>query len=106
MPSTRRTVRDEADARELLDDLARSDLELRPFCRERGVDGRSLRSWQDSLILPDAPDDDRPRLVEMVQAPPRRPRSYRICVHDIWIEFPSDFEPAELARLVAAVRAC
>ena len=104
MHSTRRKIRDECEARELLavyDDWPES---FRSFCAAEGVDGRSLRAWQRRLT-PEMP----PPALELVQLPAiavARPATYRVCVGDIAIEVNEDFHEATLMRLLAVVQAC
>ncbi len=47
--ATRRKVRDEQEARDLLDELRGSGLGMVEFCARAGVDGRSLNCWRFNL---------------------------------------------------------
>ena len=104
MQSSRRKVRDEDEARELLAAYDGWPESFRSFCAVEGVDGRSLRGWQRRLT-PELP----PPALELVQLPAvavARPVIYRVCVGDIAIEVTEDFSEPALMRLLAVVRAC
>lgn len=102
--TTRRKVRDEADADALLSAYAAWPDDFRSFCAAEGVDGRSLRAWQRRLT-PEIP----PPALQLVQlhAPAIRPTAtYRLTVGDLTIELSDDFAEATLMRLIAVARAC
>lgn len=104
MQSTRRKIRDEGDARELLSAYEGWPEGFRSFCAAEGVDGRSLRAWQRRLT-PELP----PPALELVQLPAvavARPTTYRVCIGDIAIEVGEDFREATLLRLLAVAQAC
>lgn len=104
MQSTRRKIRDEGEARELLSAYDDWPEGFRSFCAAEGVDGRSLRAWQRRLT-PEMP----PPALELVQLPAvamARPTLYRVCVGDIAIEVTEDFSEPALMRLLAVARAC
>ena len=61
MQSTRRKIRDEGEARELLSAYEEWPEGFRSFCAAEGVDGRSLRAWQRRLT-PELPP---PALAEL-----------------------------------------
>ncbi len=118
MSKVRRKVNDREEAQHLLAALAASGERLSPFCRRRGIDGRSLNCWQRNLSrgFASASASARPmRLVELVStsaahasaaalsAP--RPR-YRIAVSDVTLEVNDDFADETVARLLELVRSC
>ncbi len=103
---TRRKVRDRDEARTLLDELADSGMDLRAFCRLKGLDGRSLQCWRTNLRRPThAPV----RLVELVPRAPHptttAPR-YRVHLNNRMIEVDDAFRSDTLARLIDLVAAC
>jgi hypothetical protein len=79
-----RKVRDEAEARALLDELDHARVPLVDLCRARGLDARSLACWRRNLQRR-APEPL--RFVELVTAlaPPPAAR-YRLAVGDVAIE--------------------
>ncbi len=107
MAAKRRKVRDERDAWELLEDLDASGLELRRFCEQRGVDGRSLNCWRRNLdATVDESEPARLRLVEVVERRPARRAEYRLSVGDVVIEVDDDFQDDTLVRLLRVASAC
>ena len=99
-----RKIRDEAEARALLDELDHARVPLVDLCRARGLDARSLACWRRNLQRR-APEPL--RFVELVTAPAPPPAArYRLTVGDVAIELSDDFHPHTLARLLAAVRGC
>ena len=99
-----RKIRDEAEARALLDELDHARIPLVDLCRARGLDARSLSCWRRNLQRR-APEPL--RFVELVTAPAPPPAArYRLTVGDVAIELSDDFHPHTLARLLAAVRGC
>jgi len=99
-----RKIRDEAEARALLDELDHARVPLVDLCRARGLDARSLSCWRRNLQRR-APEPL--RFVELVTAPAPPPAArYRLTVGDVAIELSDDFHPHTLARLLAAVRGC
>ena len=109
---TRRKVRDHNDAAELLDALEASGQSLSDFCRERGLDGRSLNCWRTNLQRDVAPAASGLRLVELAAAPspPAAPHSqpavYRVVLDGCEVEVDDHFREDTLARLLAVVGAC
>ena len=102
-----RKIRDEAEARALLDELDHARVPLVDLCRARGLDARSLACWRRNLQRR-APEPL--RFVELVTAPappaPSPAAHYRLTVGDVAIELSDDFHPHTLARILAAVRGC
>ena len=99
-----RKIRDEAEARALLDELDHARVPLVDLCRARGLDARSLACWRRNLQRR-APEPL--RFVELVTAPAPPPAArYRLTLGDVAIELSDDFHPHTLARLLAAVRGC
>ena len=99
-----RKIRDEAEARALLDELDHARVPLVDLCRARGLDARSLACWRRNLQRR-APEPL--RFVELVTAPAPPPAArYRLTVGDVAIELSDDFHPHTLARILAAVRGC
>ena len=100
----RRKVHDRDDALALLDELADSDLDLRSFCRLKGVDGRSLQCWRTNLSRRSPPV----RLVELVpRAPlPTTTARYRIHRNECVIEVDDAFRSDTLTRLLDVLGAC
>ena len=107
--SSLRKVRDQLDAEQLLSELQRSRRDLRSFCRDRGIDGRSLACWQRRLDRRTSPPPaPAPPLRLLEIAPPQAPvqARYRLCFDDFVLELDDHFQPETLTRLLAVVRAC
>jgi len=100
MPTTRRKVRpDEADA--LVAAWRASTLELRDFCAQQSLHGRSLRYWVDRLNAP-----TQIRMLEVTVPGPSPASVLRLAVEDVTIDVPEGFSADTLARLLAVIRAC
>jgi len=112
--TTRRKVRDQAEARELLSRLSHSDMDLPEFCARHGIDGRSLNCWRWNLerresrdVAPLTHPPQRLRLVEVLPATtPRPPATYRVHVGDVVVEIDDSFDEGTLARLLRVVTRC
>ena len=109
----RRKVRDQKEARALLDGLADSGMKLPKFCAARGIDGRSLSCWRRNLAprrgpsVTSAPAPQRLRLVEILPSTTPRPSAiYRVRVGDVVIELDEHFNEHALARLLRVVTRC
>lgn len=106
-----RKIRDANDAQTCLDAATSAGLSSRDWARQHGVDARSLHLWRVLLARrssrDSAPPPSAPRLVELVPAPPSRPRS-RFVLHiaGTVVELDDDFRDDSLARLVRVLRAC
>lgn len=104
-----RKIRDEADARNCLNDARDSGTPRVEWARAHGVDARSLNAWRVILERKDAAS--RPvELVELVpttgptpvsERPPLRVRSEGLVV-----EVPADFDDDHLLRVLRVVAAC
>jgi len=112
--TTRRKVRDQAEARELLFRLSDSNMDLPEFCARHGIDGRSLNCWRRNLERRENPDiaplthpAQRLRLVEVLPATtPRPPATYRVHVGDVVVELDDGFDEGTLACLLRVVTRC
>ena len=112
--TTRRKVRDQAEAHEFLGRLADSNMELPEFCARHGIDGRSLNCWrlnlerqQDVGVPPPTRAPEGLRLVEVLPATaPQPPATYRVHVLDVVVEVDDSFHEDTLARLIRAVARC
>lgn len=107
MKSTRRKIRDESDAAELLSQLADSGEDLRVFCSQVGVDGRSLRAWHRRLH-PEARSCEPPQTFQLMELVPdvlRQPArpTYRIHYQDLSIEIDEHFDESTLRRILDAL---
>ena len=106
---TRRKVRDEHEARDLLEELRGSGLGMPEFCAGAGVDGRSLNCWRVNLERRDAANVEVTapvRFLEVVGArAPRKQAVYRIRAGRLAIEVDDDFEEDTLGRLLAVASA-
>jgi hypothetical protein len=103
-----RKVDDEREARAFLKAAKVAGLTPGAWAREYGIDGRSLDAWRIKLAgAPSRVLARRPRLVELVAAPPvgTEPR-YVVRVGEVTIEFGDDFRDESVVRLVRALRAC
>lgn len=112
--TTRRKVRDQAEAREFLGQLVDSNMELPEFCARHGIDGRSLNCWRLNLerrrdvgVPPPARASEGLRLVEVLPMTARRPpATYRVHVLDLVVEVDDSFDEETLARLLRVVTRC
>lgn len=95
-----RKIEGREDALACLSAWNRSGLALAVWCRERGVDGRSLNCWRKNLRW-----EPPMALVELVagEAPDAR---YVVRVDGVEIEVGDDFQEATLARLLRVLLAC
>lgn len=98
----RRKVRDEEDAAALLEELTRTGEEFRAFCRDRGVDGRSLQCWRRNL----GQESFSIRLLEVTASMRSTPTVYRLSVGDVTIEVDDGFRDDTLVRLLDVARRC
>lgn len=99
--SSRRKVRDAAEAAELLAAQADSGLSMSAWCAAEGIDGRSLSAYRSRLPAV--------RLLELAvppASPPSAPAVYRLVVADVVVELDDGFRADTLARLLDVVRAC
>lgn len=110
--ATRRKVRDEREARGLLDELQGSGLGMPEFCARVGVDGRSLNCWRVNLERRDGVDKavtappSSVRFLEVVGVrPPTRRAVYRLRLGRVLIEVDDDFEEDTLGRLLTVASA-
>jgi len=111
----RRKIRGEDDAQSCLTAQTSSGLPLAAWCRQAGIDGRSLNMWRLQLARREAPP--RLSLVEWVPAAPiasairdRVPVAeatcYRIVRGDFTVEVPANFDGDTLCRLLRVVAVC
>jgi hypothetical protein len=104
MATERRGVRDEADARACLEDMARSGMTLKAWANANGVDGRSLQAWVMTLSRRAR---SATRFVELVAEVPTRPIArYVVRLGDVAVEVDDHFHDDTLGRLLAVVAAC
>ncbi len=110
--ATRRKVRDEQEARVLLEELRSSGLGMVEFCARAGVDGRSLNCWRFNLERKGAgdvgvtPPPAAMRFLEVVGVqPPARRAVYRLRLSRVVIEVNDDFDEDALGRLLSVVSA-
>ena len=122
MATTRRKITSAEEAHRLLDELAASGEDATAFCRQAGIDGRSLNCWRLNLRRRkvDAGDGGTGplRLVEVGWPEPGaavgvsgsracgESGRYRVEVADAVVEVDDSFRDETLARLLAVVRAC
>ena len=99
-----RKVASRTEAEALLADWRAEGGEFKRFCRERGVDGRSMQCWRMNL---DRRPESRPvRLLELTLPRPERPAVYRVVVGRFTVEVGDDFSELTLGRLLDLVAAC
>lgn len=106
MAGNRRKVRDECDARELLDAWFGSGQQLVEFCKLHGVDGRSLNCWRRNLSAASKGEGAPLRLLEVVTPQPVVRAEYRLVVGDVIVQVDDAFRDDTLARLLRVVAAC
>ena len=103
----RRKVRDEREARALVEEARRRGVRPSVVSRERGINGRSAQAWSMTLAKKDKPTASQALgIVELVPIDERPEPVYRVWVGDLSIELTSDFEPLAVQRLVAVLRTC
>lgn len=101
-----RKVLDEADARQLLDEVERSREPLAAWCRRYRVDGRSLNAWRINLARRDEVPVG-PRLVELVvQEPVPRSSSIRVAYGDFTVQVEGEVDVDLLRDVLWAVSTC
>jgi len=99
-----RKVVDEAEAEGLLAEWRAEAVDFRVFCRERGLDGRSLQCWR--MILSRRAGARPVRLLELtLPEPSRAVATYRVTVGDFTVEVGDDFRDDTLGRLLGVVAA-
>jgi len=95
-----RKVRDQAEAAVLLAEWEQSGELVSLWCRERGINWRSLVAYKG---VPDA----QPRFVEVTVAPTAAPGMYRVVLGDgVAIELDDHFQEATLDRLLRVLAPC
>jgi hypothetical protein len=103
----RRKVRDLAEAEVLLSSLSESELSLTTFCRQRGIDARSLHCWRLNLTQREAPPTSAPlRLVELTLPQTDPSARYQIHIGDTTIECDDHCNEHTLARLLRVIHSC
>ena len=108
-----RKVRDESEARRLLEAGARSGLERAAWARQHGIDARSLNAWR--LVIAKKDGQARPRtespssldFLELVPTPPAERPAVPLGVHvgDVRVDVPADFDDDHLQRVLQVVLA-
>ena len=102
-----RKIRGAREARALLEEQRRSGLLPAEFARSRGVDGRSLNAWRINLgRSKKAPEVPELQLVELVAAAPVKRPVLTVRCGPFAVDVPTQFDAAELARLLRVVEAC
>jgi hypothetical protein len=96
-----RKVRDEREARAILEEAQRAGVAPGAVARRRGIDGRSMNAWRMTLTRSKTTST----IVELVAKSEAEP-VYRVCVEDLVIEVDASFEEDVLARLINLARAC
>ena len=99
-----RKIKDEKEAVDALDSIARTGLELTEWCRARGIDARSLAGWRGVLTERGYRPSD-VRFVELVRTPTANPR-YVVQHGAFRVEVDDHFDDAALGRLLRVVAAC
>ena len=104
-----RKIRDEAEAIEALDSIARTGLAVSDWCRARDIDARSLAGWRGVLKkrgYEPPVEGTPPDFVELVRVPVERVARYTIRHREFTVEVDDDFDDHTLGRLLAVVGAC
>lgn len=94
-----RKIVDERDARACLAAQAKSGETLREWARRKGIDGRSLHTWQLNLSRR-APMSGVVELVPRAAVAQAIPRRYVVSVGAGSVEIGDDFDADTLARIV------
>jgi len=102
-----RKITDEREAREALDSIGRTGLELVAWCRARDIDARSLAGWR-GVLEERGYQSPAVGFVELV--PPKRhdvpPSPLRVTCGAFAVEVAADFDEMLLERLLRVVAAC
>jgi hypothetical protein len=99
----RRKINGEAEAAALLREWRAESVDFKVFCKERGVDGRSLQCWRMNF----AKREPEPvRLLELTLPPEKVAASYRIHLGELTLEVDDNFREDTLARLLTVVGRC
>ena len=105
-----RKVRDESEARRLLEAVARSSLQRAAWARAHGIDARSLNAWRLILARKDGNSEkEHVPLTFLELVPSSRPghpsTSVGLRVGDVHIDVPDDFDADQLRRILQVVLA-
>ena len=100
-----RKITDEGEARDALDSIGRTGLELADWCRARGIDPRSLSGWRGVL---EARGYEPPALEFVELVPRQRPSAtmYYVRCGDFTVDVAHDFDEHVLGRLLRLVATC
>jgi hypothetical protein len=99
----RRKINGEAEAAVLLKEWRAESVDFKVFCKERGIDGRSLHCWRMNF----AKREPEPvRLLEITLPQEKVAASYRIHLGELTLEVDDAFRDDTLARLLAVVGRC
>lgn len=102
-----RKVRDEADAKVLLDAMEASRLSVADFAARYDVDGRSLQCWKHNFARRARSEQtETVRFVELVTTKQTVAATYRMHVADVTLELSADFDDEVVLRLLDLARAC
>ena len=99
----RRKINGEAEAAALLKEWRAESVDFDVFCKEQGVDGRSLQCWRMTFAKR---EPEAMRLLELTLPREKAAASYRIHVGDYTVEVDDDFQDETLTRLLTAVGRC
>ena len=101
-----RKIKDETEAIEALDAIARTELDLADWCRARGVDARSLAGWRQVLEARGYTPPEEVRFVELVRTPTPGGSPYRVHCDAFRVDVDPDFDADTLGRLLQVVASC
>jgi hypothetical protein len=107
-----RRIHDEREAREALDQVARTGSDRVNWAREQGIDPRSLNAWRLNLARRDRREHPALRLVELVAAPVTAPDSdiarpvLQVRCGTFVVDVRPDVDDRLLARVLALVASC
>lgn len=99
----RRKISGEAEAVALLGEWRSESVDFKVFCRERGIDGRSLQCWRMNVARR---EPETVRLLELTLPGEETVARYQVHVGDYTVEVDDHFREQTLTRLLAAVGRC
>ena len=106
MEAVRRKICDAADAAVCLAAIAESGGSLSDWCRENGVDGRSLHVWRVAQMRREGRVSNRPRLVELVRTPRTSAHPLTVRNGEFSVDIGRGFDPELLGAVLRVLRKC
>ncbi len=99
----RRKISGKSEAVALLEEWRSESVDFKVFCKERGIDGRSLQCWRMNFSRR---EPEPVRLLELTIPREENVACYQIRVGDFTVEVNDDFRDETLSRLLTVVGRC